>query len=175
MPTGIRVDLKQIAQWKDAQMKHFQELTQNWDTHFETYEKKVREAVHHLDLKSREARKASESRLKEVSSQIQKTRGDVERRVKGLLDDEAKKLNVRLREIYSYLVKVAQKDQAAAKKASAKGAAKKSGAKTKAKSAGAKARPAKNGSPRKTRAKSVVADAAPSLEHQHIIEPTSIN
>lgn len=170
MPTGLRVDIKQIAEWKDAQMKHFQKLTQNWDTHFETYEKKVREAVHQLDLKSRDARKASETRLKDVSAQIQKTRGDVERRVKGLLEDEAKKLNVRLREIYSYLVKVAQKDQAAAKKA-AKGGTKTAVKKTAANSQSAVKSGTKARAPRKTRAKSV----SEATFEKHIIEPNSIN
>jgi hypothetical protein len=99
-----------------------------------------------------------ESKLKEVQTQIQKTRGDLEKRVKGLLEDEAKKLNVRLRDIYSYLVKVAQKEQAS-KNAKAAGS-KKSGARKKpAKATKAK----KTGTPRKSRAKSVAPETNPAL------------
>lgn len=158
MPTGL--DLKQIAQWKDAQWKQFQKVTQNWDG----YEKKVREAVRQLDLKSQQARKASESRLKEVSQQIQKTRGDVERRVKGLLEDEAKKLNVRLRDIYSYLVKVAQKE----KKASSK-------VKTRAASAKSAKGKTKATAPRKTRAKATQADAVLNTKMTASVDSGSLN
>lgn len=99
-----------------------------------------------------------ESKLKEVQTQIQKTRGDLEKRVKGLLEDEAKKLNVRLRDIYSYLVKVAQKEQAS-KKAKAAGS-KKTGARKKPSTT---AKSKKTGSTRKNRAKSVSPETNPAL------------
>jgi|688.fasta_scaffold2348792_1 hypothetical protein len=99
-----------------------------------------------------------EAKLKEVQTQIQKTRGDLEKRVKGLLEDEAKKLNVRLRDIYSYLVKVAQKEQAS-KKAKAAGS-KKTGARKKPSST---TKPKKTGSARKNRAKSVTPETNPAL------------
>jgi|GEM_PF-5016136 len=99
-----------------------------------------------------------ESKLKEVQTQIQKTRGDLEKRVKGLLEDEAKKLNVRLRDIYSYLVKVAQKEQASKKAKSA--GSNKSGARKKPTKA---TKPKKTGSARKNRAKSVTPENNPAL------------
>lgn len=99
-----------------------------------------------------------ESKLKEVQTQIQKTRGDLEKRVKGLLEDEAKKLNIRLRDVYSYLVKVAQKEQAAKKAKAA--VSKKSGSRKKP----AKATKAKKiGTTRKNRAKSVTPETNPAL------------
>lgn len=99
-----------------------------------------------------------ESKLKEVQNQIQKTRGDLEKRVKGLLEDEAKKLNVRLRDIYSYLVKVAQTEQAS-KKAKAAGSKKTSARKKPSTTAKAK----KTGGTRKNRAKSVTPETNPAL------------
>lgn len=99
-----------------------------------------------------------ESKLKEVQTQIHKTRGDLEKRVKSLLEDEAKKLNVRLRDIYSYLVKVAQKEQASKKAKSA--GSKKSGARKKPTKA---TKPKKTGTTRKNRAKSVTPENNPAL------------
>lgn len=110
MPSGL--DLKQLSQWKNTQLKQLQELSKNWDV----YEKRVREAVRELDLRSQQARKLSEARLRDVSDHIRRTRGDVEKRVRGLLESEAKKLNVQLRKIYTYLVKVAQEESNAKKK-----------------------------------------------------------
>lgn len=127
MPTG-KLDLKNLKT-----------LSEKFTQNFDVYEKKVRDTVHQLDLRSKQARQLGEATLKEVRSQILKTRGQVERRVKGLVDEEAKKLNVRLREVYSYLVKTAQKEQS------------KSG---KRKSS----TPRKKASPRKTRAKAVASN-----------------
>jgi GTP cyclohydrolase FolE2 len=164
MSSGLGMDFKQLSRKiKPDQWKQFQRLTKNLDL----YEKRLREAVRSLDLKSQQARKVSETRLKEVSDQIKKTRGEVERRVKVLLEDEAKKLNGRLREIYSYLVKVAQKEQAAqssvgakksgGRKAPAAKARQSSAAKSATQTRGAKT---KSASPRKARAKSIESSQA---------------
>jgi len=92
------------------------------------YEKKVKDLVKDLDLKSRDAREKSREQLDAFTHQVKKTRTDLEKRIVTLVNQETKRLNVGLNELVSYLKSLShsEKTQAAAKAApKAKAATKK--------------------------------------------------
>lgn len=108
-----------------------------------SYEKRAKELVKELDRRSREARTKSRAKFGEIVEQLKKTRGQVETRVKAFIDDETKRLNGRVTELFESLKAVAQPR-----------------AKAKSATASAKAPRKKTGSPRKTAKKAAPAATA---------------
>jgi hypothetical protein len=95
------VDIKGLlkSQWVSGLSKHLN-----------TYEKKVKELVHELDLKSRDARDKSRKQLDQFTQQLRKTRTDVERKVLTIVNQESQRLNKGLAELVVYLRSVAQNE-----------------------------------------------------------------
>jgi hypothetical protein len=95
------------------------------------YEKRAKDLVKELDLRSRDARDKSKARLDEFLVQLKKTRTEVESKVRALFEEESKRLNARVNDLLETLRAVAQSDSspktAAAPKASATTKRKKAG------------------------------------------------
>jgi methyl-accepting chemotaxis protein len=128
--------------------------------HLNEYEKRLKSVVKDLDLKSRDARDKSRKQLDTFTKQLKKTRTDLEKRVKSLVNQEAKRLNEGFNELVTYLKSLSvNEQQAAAAAASGKATTKASvktsvGAKRKATVSTAAPRSKKNGNgPVKTTAK----------------------
>lgn len=71
--------------------------------YFGTYEKKVKSLVKEIDLKSRDAREKSKDQLDKFTEKLKNRKSDLEKRVVGLVNVEAEKLNKGLTELVSYL------------------------------------------------------------------------
>lgn len=126
----LKSDLKRLA---DTPFAH------NLTKQFSAYEDRVREVVHGLELKSREARAQSLKRIDEFTDQLKKTRGQVEKKVSTLLNEEGKRLNAKVTELLNYLKSMARDEKLAQK------GKKKSSAKARANQNGAKKRTRKKG------------------------------
>ena len=98
MQEKLKLDLKRLAN---------SALANNLSKHLNEYESKVKEMVHGFDLKSRYAREKSRKRLDEFAKQLKKTRGDLEKRVSTLVNQEGVRLNKRVTELFNYLKSVA--------------------------------------------------------------------
>lgn len=75
-----------------------------------TYEVKAKALVKEFDLKSRDARDKSKARLDEILGQLKKTRGEVETKVRTVFEEESKRLNARVTELFGTLRTLAQLD-----------------------------------------------------------------
>lgn len=85
-----------------------------------SYEDRVRKMVHDFDLKSREARENSLKQFDKFAVQLRKTRGNVEKRVTALLNEEGKRLNEAVTELFQYLKSMSKDEKIAQKGASKK-------------------------------------------------------
>lgn len=99
------------------------------------YEKKARGLMKEFDLRSKDAREKGKARFDELLVQLKKTRTDVETKVRALIEEESKRLNGRVQELFETLRSVGQTD-AETTKAPAKAAASKPS--TRKKSTGAR-------------------------------------
>lgn len=123
MASKLKVDLKQWL--KSPQVE-------NLSKHLTTYEKRAKELVKELELKSRDAREKSREQLARFTTQVRKTGIEVEKNVKDLLAQEGKVLNQKLNELVTYVKGLANNEKKAAPVAAAapaKPARKASGAK----------------------------------------------
>jgi hypothetical protein len=95
------VDIKGLlkSQWVSGLSKHLN-----------AYEKKVKELVHELDLKSRDARDKSRKQLDQFTLQLKKTRTEVEKKVLTIVNQESHRLNKGLSELVTYLKSVAKSE-----------------------------------------------------------------
>jgi hypothetical protein len=105
MASKFKVDLKQ---WMNSPQ------VENLSKHLTDYEKRVKELVKELNLKSRDAREKGKVQLDRFTTQVQKTRTDVEKNVKTLLQQEGKVLNQKLNELVTYLKGLAANEKKAA-------------------------------------------------------------
>lgn len=113
MASKLKIDLKQLFTSQQVE---------NLSKHLTTYEKRVKELVKELDLKSRDARDKSKERLAHFTSQVRKTSTDIEKNVKDLLNQEGKVLNQKVTELVTYLKSLASNEKKAAPVAAAKAA-----------------------------------------------------
>ena len=135
----LKLDFNKLA--NNPKLTHFTQQLNG-------YENRVASFVKDFDIKSREARERSRHQLDKFLRQIKRTRSEVEKKVATLVNQEGKKLNKRINELFSYLKTLAQKE-----KAKAEGKARGSKArKSNAKSQGSRSR-SKSGTTR-TRSKS---------------------
>lgn len=105
-------------------------LANNLSKQASSYEKKVKEVVHDLDLKSRDARQKSKKQLDRFGKQLKATRSDVESKVKSLVNHEAERLNKGFGDLVTYLKSVAKSETLRAKgKTSTKAKARANGTK----------------------------------------------
>jgi len=72
------------------------------------YEKKARGLVKEFDLRTQDAREKGKARFDELLVQLKKTRSDVETKVRALVEEESKRLNGRIAELFETLRSVAQ-------------------------------------------------------------------
>lgn len=124
MPSKFKVDLKQ---WMNGSQ------VENLSRHLTDYEKRVKALVKDLNLKSRDARDKSKVQLDRFTSQVRKTRAEVEKNVKGVLQQEGKVLNQKLNDLVGYLKSLAlneKNEKKAAPVDTAKPKAAKAGKKT---------------------------------------------
>jgi hypothetical protein len=126
MASKFKVDLKKLMNKPQVE---------NLSKHLTEYDHKVKELVKELNLKSRDAREKGKVQLDRFTAQVQKTRTDVEKNVKTLLQQEGKVLNQKVNELVTYLKGLAANEKKAAaapvettKKKTAKAGTKKAGA-----------------------------------------------
>ncbi len=121
--------------------------------HIAAYEKRAKQLVREIDLRSRGAREKSLKRLEQLSNQLNKARGQFERRATDLLQKESKRLNGRVNELMGYIRSIAKAEKPAKKSA-----------KRSSKSTGARSRTLKRPTKRSSTATtaSVSAEASPS-------------
>ncbi len=98
----LKVDLKRLVN---------STLVDNISKQWGTYETRVKRIVHDFDLKSREAREVSRKRLDVFTSQLRKTRCDVEKKVATLINMEGRKLNVKVVELFNYLKTISNSEK----------------------------------------------------------------
>ena len=106
LQTRLKSDLKRLAK---------SNLVVNLSRHFNQYEGRVKRLVQDFDLKSREARENGKKQIDKFTSQLKETRGQVERRVSEVLNEESKRLNDRMTELFNYLKSVARNEKIARK------------------------------------------------------------
>ena len=117
MQNKLKSDLKRLAG---------SPLVGGLSKQFNVYEDKVKKIVHDFDLKSREARKTSRKQIEKFTVQLKKTRSGVEKKVSALLNEEGKRLNKAVLEMFNYLKsmakneKLTQKGKSSSKKKSPK-------------------------------------------------------
>jgi hypothetical protein len=104
--------------------------------HLNEYEQKLKSVVKDLDLKGRDAREKSRKQLDSFTRQLKKTRTDLEKRVRTLVNQEAKRINIGFNELVTYLRALANLEKGVELKPKAK-SSKKAGSK-KVSAAGAK-------------------------------------
>ncbi len=93
------------------------------------YEQKVRTLAKDFNLKSQEARKRSKKQVDEFSARLKKTRKEVEKTLKSLLQQESKLLNEHFSELAKHLKMLSAQDQQKATAAKTKKKTSKSKAK----------------------------------------------
>lgn len=138
LQTRLKSDLKRLAK---------SNLVSNLSKQFNQYEGRVKKLVHEFDIKSREARDNSRKQIDKFTTHLKETRVQVERRVSEVLNEESKRLNGRMTELFNYLKSIARNEKIAQKEASS----------TKRKSA--KARSSET-TPKRTRKSKKAADSA---------------
>lgn len=108
---NLMVDLKGILQ---------SEFVSGISKQLNVYEKKVKELVKDLNLRSVEAREKSRQQLDLFAEQIKKTRDEVEKKVVTVVNLETQRLNKGVTDLVSYLKTVAKHEKTAAKTVSKK-------------------------------------------------------
>lgn len=108
MQTKLKLDLKRLAN---------SALATNLSRHLKDYEAKVKKVVHGFDLKSRDARAKSKKQLDQFAVQLKKTRGQIEKKVVTLAQEEGERLNKRVVELVNYLKSVAGNEKIASRSA----------------------------------------------------------
>ncbi len=83
------------------------------------YEKKARGLVKEFDLRTQDAREKGKARFDELLVQLKKTRSEVETKVRALVEEESKRLNGRITELFETLRAVAQTESPAPEKQAA--------------------------------------------------------
>jgi hypothetical protein len=78
------------------------------------YETRVKRLVSDFDSRSRNARERSKRHLDQLSTQLKKTRGDVEKRITTLWKHEGTRLNKSVNELVTYIKAMTKKEAAAA-------------------------------------------------------------
>ncbi len=76
-----------------------------------SYEKKVKGLVKGFDVKSREARVKGLKQMDAFASQVKKVRGQLEKRVREVLNKETDRLNEGLTELFKYLKTVSKSEK----------------------------------------------------------------
>jgi len=104
----LKADLKKIAN---------STVVSNLSKQFNQYEHRVKKFVNEFDLRSREARDRSRQQIDQFTTQLQKTRKQVEKRVTQVIEKEGKRLNGRATELFNYLKSVAKSEKLALKAA----------------------------------------------------------
>lgn len=102
LQTRLKTDLKRLTN---------SPVVGNLSKQFSAYEEKVRRFVRDFDLKSREARDTGRRRLDEFTTQLRHRRGEVEKKMTRLLNEEGKRLNQRVGELVNYLKSLAKNEK----------------------------------------------------------------
>ncbi len=117
----------------------------NLTKQFNSYESRVKKLVKELDLKGKEARTVGRDQLVRFTDQLQKTRTQVEKKVTVLINEEGKKINDRVTELFKYLKTMANNVE---KPAGKKGSSQKKSSKVKSTAAKKKSSKPKSSSRR---------------------------
>jgi biopolymer transport protein ExbB/TolQ len=125
VPEKVKSELKRFLSNRQVE-----DLSKQLDS----YEKRVREAVKHFDVKGREAKALGQERLDKFTAQVKRTSQELEKQLKSFVNQEGKVLNKGLNELFTYFRGLTQKPTPVVRKASATKSKAKSGAR-KAKSA----------------------------------------
>lgn len=117
---NLKIDLKRFSK---------SEWIGGFTKQLNSYEKKVTRFVNDLDLKTREARERSKKHLDRFADHVQKTRDKVEKKIVSLLNQEAKRLNQKIAELFNYLKPIAKDEKLSVKPVSKKVSKKRTAAK----------------------------------------------
>ncbi|MEZ4752656.1 MAG: hypothetical protein R3B54_19075 [Bdellovibrionota bacterium] len=115
-PRNLKVEIQKEIQ-KVANSKFLKEFSKQLNG----YEKKVRDVVRDFNLRSQEARSKSKKQMDQFTKRLNKTRKDVEKTLKSLINEESRLLNKSFNELVSHLKELSE--QESAKKAPKKKAA----------------------------------------------------
>lgn len=99
----VKAELKKLA---DSQ------LARNLSGHIRNYEKRLSKLVRELDLKTHDVREKGTARLKKLNSELKKTRTDLEKRVRSILNEEGKHLTQKLTNVVEKLSALAKTESA---------------------------------------------------------------
>ncbi len=100
VPEKVKSELKRFLSGRQVE-----ELSKQLDT----YEKRVREAVKHFDVKGREAKALGQERLDKFAEQVKRTSQELEKQLKTFVNQESKMLNKGLNELFTYFRGLTQK------------------------------------------------------------------
>ncbi len=84
------------------------ELGKSLNLHILDYEKKLQKLVRELELRGQDFKAKGKERFNQITTQVKRTRIDLEKRAADLLEREGKRLNHRLGELAKALKVVAQ-------------------------------------------------------------------
>ncbi len=109
VPEKVKSELKRFLNNRQVE-----ELSKQLDS----YEKRVREAVKHFDVKGREAKALGQERLDKFAAQVKRTSQELEKQLKSFVNQEGKVLNKGLNELFIYFRSLTQKSAPVARKGS---------------------------------------------------------
>lgn len=99
----VKAELKKLAN---------SQLARNLSQHIRNYEKRLSKLVRELDLKTHDVREQGMVRLKKLNAELKKTRTDLEKRVRSILNEEGKHLTQRLTNVVEKLSNLAKTESA---------------------------------------------------------------
>lgn len=111
VPEKVKAELKRLLSNRQVE-----ELSKQLDS----YEKRVREAVKHFDVKGREAKALGQERLDKFAAQVKRTGQELEKQLKSFVNQEGKNLNKGLNELFTYFRGLTQKPTPLVRKTAAR-------------------------------------------------------